>query len=103
MTAQHGRRFEDQVGGATPELLARLRAMWFAAYEGRFKFSASSAGEERLVDLEDDPTEAADVSAANQDVVDRLRKQAPTWTRSESLPAKLDAEITSHLEGLGYL
>ncbi len=99
------RRLDEQVGAVPPEVAAALRAKWVAAYEGRFKYVASSTGEEALRDLVADPGESSDVAAEHPDVVARLRAARGAWA-GESAPgedAALDAEITAHLEGLGYL
>jgi arylsulfatase A-like enzyme len=98
------RRLDEQVGEAPEELRDRLRARWVAAYEGSFKYTATSAGEERLVDLEADPGEAVDVGPANPEVLARLRAARGTWSGEPAGDGeRLDAEITAHLEGLGYL
>jgi hypothetical protein len=106
------RRLDQQVPAA---LRDDLRARWVAAYEGRLKYTASSDGRERLVDLDADPDEGRDVAAEHPDVLGRLRRVRGPWagdvrdeTGDETGPgakdrAGLDAEITSHLEGLGYL
>jgi arylsulfatase A-like enzyme len=104
------RRLEDRVppqdaGGFRSDLGAR----WFAAYEGSLKYTATSAGHERLVDLEADPGEARDVAREHPDAFVRLRAaRGGAWAGDASasaggIEAGLDAEITSHLEGLGYL
>jgi hypothetical protein len=87
-----------------PELRERLRARWFAAYEGSLKYTASSGGHERLVDLEADPAEEHDVSPAHPEPFARLRAARDGWAGdAETGGEVLDAEITAHLEGLGYL
>ncbi len=95
------RRLDEQV---PPELRERLRARWFAAYEGSLKYTASSGGHERLVDLEADPAEEHDVSPAHPEPLARLRAARRGWAGdAETGGEVLDAEITAHLEGLGYL
>ena len=97
------RRLGDRVPDALRE---ELRARWVAGYEGDWKYTATSDGRERLVDLSDDPREERDLAAGPPDVVRRLRAVRGTWA-GDAPPAgpeaDLDAEITSHLEGLGYL
>jgi arylsulfatase A-like enzyme len=98
------RRSDEQVGDAPEELRDRMRAKWVAAYEGSFKYTASSAGEERLVDLEADPGETADVAAANPEVVARLRAARGSWAGETAGDGERpDEEIPARLEGLGYL
>jgi arylsulfatase A-like enzyme len=99
------KRLDEQVGDVPPELATRLRARWLAAYEDRFKYLASSQGDEALHDLVADPAEATDVAADHPDVVERLRAARGPWAGEVSVveEAVLDAEITAHLEGLGYL
>jgi arylsulfatase A-like enzyme len=98
------RRLDEQV---PPELRDELRARWVAAYDGSLKYTASSDGRERLVDLEADPFEVHDVSAEHPDTLRRLRESRGAWAgdgpAGDGLEAGLDAEITAHLEGLGYL
>ena len=110
------RRLDDQV---PEELREELRTRWMAAYEGRFKYTATSDGREMLVDLEADPGEACDVSAEHPGPLHRLRGLRGTWAGEHGRadepagpdaeiaapdePAGLDAEIAAHLEGLGYL
>jgi hypothetical protein len=95
------RRLDEQV---PPELRDRLRARWVAAYEGSLKYTASSDGVERLVDLETDPAEERDVSPAHPEPFARLRAVRGAWAGDlEAGGEVLDAEITAHLEGLGYL
>jgi arylsulfatase A-like enzyme len=98
------RRLDEQV---PPELREELRARWVAAYEGPWKYAASSDGHERLMDLRNDPAEARDVAAEQPEVLGRLREVRGTWSGQEPADrhdeARLDAEITAHLEGLGYL
>ena len=95
------RRLDEQV---RPELRERMRARWFAAYEGSLKYTASSGGHERLVDLEADPAEDRDVSSAHPEPLARLRAAREGWAGDAETDGEvLDAEITAHLEGLGYL
>jgi arylsulfatase A-like enzyme len=95
------RRLDEQV---PPELRERLRARWVAAYEGSLKYTASSEGAERLVDLAADPVEERDVSADHPEPFTRLRATRGAWAGDlEAGDEVLDAEITAHLEGLGYL
>jgi arylsulfatase A-like enzyme len=95
------RRLDEQV---PPELRERLRARWFAAYEDSLKYTASSAGHERLVDLGADPAEEHDVSSAHPEPLARLRAARDGWAGdAETGGEVLDAEIAAHLEGLGYL
>jgi arylsulfatase A-like enzyme len=95
------RRLDEQV---PPELRERLRARWVATYEGSLKYTASSDGVERLVDLETDPAEERDVSPAHPEPFARLRAVRGAWAGDlEAGGEVLDAEITAHLEGLGYL
>jgi arylsulfatase A-like enzyme len=99
----HAGGLEDRLGRIPEEVRERLRARWIAKYEGRFKYAASSAGEERLVDLHADPGEERDVAADHPGLLERLR-EAPAQPRTaEEHEDVLEAEITAHLEGLGYL
>ena len=100
------KRLDEQVAGLSGDQVERLRARWTAAYEGRFKLVSSTAGEEALRDLVADPAEERDVAAQHPEVVERLRAVAAASRHrrtGDELAPELDAEITSHLEGLGYL
>jgi arylsulfatase A-like enzyme len=99
----HAGGLEDRVGDIPEDLRQRLRARWIAKYEERFKYAASSAGEERLVDLESDPGEEHDVTDEHPDVLDRLRESPAAVQEPTEHSDVLEAEITAHLEGLGYL
>ena len=95
------RRLDEQVPA---ELRDRLRSRWVAAYAGTLKYTASSDGVERLVDLRSDPDEEHDVSSAHPESFARLREVRGTWAGDlETDGEVLDAEIAAHLEGLGYL
>jgi arylsulfatase A-like enzyme len=107
------RRLDAQVPA---DLREELRARWIAVYDGSLKFTASSDGRERLVDLAADPHERFDVASEHPDVVSRLRAVRGRWAGdgddlagrlpgdvAGGPPDDLDAEITAHLEGLGYL
>ena len=112
------RRLDEQVPA---DLRDELRATWIAAYDGSLKYTASSDGRERLVDLAADPHERRDVASDHPDAVSRLRAARGRWAGDGNddvaaglpgslagglaggLPDDLDAEITAHLEGLGYL
>ena len=108
------RRLDEKV---PPALRDELRARWVAAYEGSLKYTASSDGRERLVDLEADPAERDDVAAQHPEALRRLRGLRGRWAgdapwaadgpapddAGENGGAALDAEIARHLEGLGYL
>jgi len=100
------KRLDEQGAGLSEDQMEQLRARWTAAYEGRFKLVSSTAGEEALRDLVADPAEERDVAAEHPEVVERLRSVASSSRRPTvegELAPELDAEITSHLEGLGYL
>jgi arylsulfatase A-like enzyme len=99
----HAGGLEDRLGQVPEDVRERLRARWIAKYEGRFKYAASTAGEERLVDLEEDPGEERDVAPEHPDVVGRLRESPAQLRAREDHDDVLEAEITAHLEGLGYL
>ena len=99
------RRLDEQV---PPELRDDLRARWVATYEGTLKYTATSDGRERLVDLAADPGEERDVAGEHPGALGRLRGVRGAWAGDpkdggRDLESRLDAEITSHLEGLGYL
>ena len=99
-----GERIEERFGGLTEEQRTMVRSRWVAAYEGRFKYLASSEGEEVLYDLAADPGETTDVRAEHPDVAARLAARRGGWAGAEAVPAEaLDEEIVSHLQGLGYL
>jgi arylsulfatase A-like enzyme len=99
----HAGGLEDRVGEVPDDVRLRLRARWIAKYEGRFKYAASSAGEERLVDLDDDPGEERDVAGQQPEVLGRLRESPAEVQQPSEDDDVLEAEITAHLEGLGYL
>ena len=99
----HAGGLEDRVGDVPKEVLRRLRARWIAKYEGPFKYAASSAGEERLADLQADPSEENDVSTDHHEVVRRLREAPAAVRPAADGTDPLEAEIAAHLEGLGYL
>jgi hypothetical protein len=81
-----------------------VRSRWVAAYEGRFKYLASSEGEEALYDLAADPSESRDVRDQHPAVTARLAARRGAWAGAEETAAEaLDEEIVSHLQGLGYL
>ncbi|MCA1726872.1 MAG: sulfatase-like hydrolase/transferase [Actinobacteria bacterium] len=99
-----GERIEERFGGLTDEQRVMVRARWVAAYEGRFKYLASSEGEEALYDLDADPAESRDVRERHPDVAARAAARRGRWAGAEDVPAEaLDEEIVSHLQGLGYL
>lgn len=99
-----GQRIEERFGGLSEEQRAMVRSRWVAAYEDRFKYLASSEGDEALYDLAADPTETHDVRAENSAVTARLAARRGSWAGAEETPAEaLDEEIVSHLQGLGYL
>jgi arylsulfatase A-like enzyme len=100
------KRLDEQVADLGEDLERRLRERWTAAYEGRFKLVSSTAGEDALRDLVADPAEERDVASEHPEVVARLRAAAVSGREAnapDELAPALDAEITSHLEGLGYL
>jgi arylsulfatase A-like enzyme len=103
------RPIDQRVGDITPQLRERLRARWTAVYDGAWKLVSSTNGEEHLHDLEADPEEANDAATTEPQVMERLRALLPAAADSDGLDPDqrihdvLDAEITSHLEGLGYL
>ena len=99
-----GERIEERFGGLTEDQRAMVRSRWVAAYEGRFKYLASSEGEEALYDLAADPrspTTCAPSIPRSPRVWPRAADPGPAPRTS---PAEaLDEEIVSHLQGLGYL
>jgi arylsulfatase A-like enzyme len=103
------RPIDQRVGDITPELRERLRARWTAVYDGAWKLVSATNGEAHLHDLDADPEEANDVSATEPQVMEQLRALLPAAAGSDRLDPDqgthevLDAEITRHLEGLGYL
>jgi arylsulfatase A-like enzyme len=103
------RPIDQRVGDITPELRDRLRARWTAVYDGAWKLVSATNGEEHLHDLDTDPEEANDVSTTEPQVMERLRDLLPAAAGTDALDPDqrthdvLDAEITRHLEGLGYL
>ncbi|MEX0832544.1 MAG: sulfatase-like hydrolase/transferase [Actinomycetota bacterium] len=98
------RRLEEQAGTITSETRERLRAKWVAAYEGDYKYVASSVGDERLFELSSDPGESHDVSGEHPGIVARLRGLRSGWAGDGDVPGTvLEREIADHLEQLGYL
>jgi hypothetical protein len=100
------RNLDDQAGDLPPELREQFRARWTAVYDGPWKFVSATNGEAHLYNLERDPAEEHDVSARELAVEAKLRAMLPARVAGEpgEPPSDvLDAEITAHLEGLGYL
>lgn len=58
----------------------------YAVREGRFKLARQAAGPEQLFDLESDPAETNDLSAAKPDVLGKLRAAYEAWNKSNIAP-----------------
>lgn len=96
----------ERVAGVEMRPSAR-EVQQLALRNGRWKYLATTEGEEELYDLAADPAETRNVAGDHRNVVGRLRARLRERVAELPLtvlePGTLDAELRQELEALGYL
>jgi arylsulfatase A-like enzyme len=75
---------------------------------GRYKLIVSDRGEPELYDLDADPEETEDLTAAHPEIVSELAAELSKWVDARAAAAgseapEMDAETLENLRSLGYL